>query len=209
MYKIIIYNNGKRVKVIKKYNTYTNAIKKYKELLDSNIVYFPKQTLWNGVKTDYELVLTAPIKNKAKEYFRNEMGALVKIKTKGDFVIKKISSYKIEEVFKNKITDKKMTFKDLVKHFARKRNLTCVLQVINNKLVVEYFENEDIDMFILKDCDNAYNLCETIKEFNQINNITNFIYFQEPTMDSRIRIYDILEEKYNISRVYMHKISTH
>jgi hypothetical protein len=209
MYKIIIYNNGKRVKVIKKYNTYTNAIKKYKELLDSNVVYFPKQTLWNGVKTDYELVLTAPIKNKAKEYFRNEMGALVKIKTKGDFVIKKISSYKIEEVFKNKITDKKMTFKDLVKHFAKKRNLTCVLQVINNKLVVEYFENEDIDMFILKDCDNAYNLCETIKEFNQINNITNFIYFQEPAMYSRIRIYDILEEKYNISRVYMHKISTH
>jgi hypothetical protein len=97
----------------------------------------------------------------------------------------------------------------LVKHFAKKRNLTCVLQVINNKLVVEYFENEDIDMFILKDCDNAYNLCETIKEFNQINNITNFIYFQEPAMDSRIRIYDILEEKYNISRVYMHKISTH
>jgi hypothetical protein len=209
MYKIIIYNNGKRVKVIKKYNTYSNAIKKYKELLDSNVVYFPKQTLWNGVKTDYELVLTAPIKNKAKEYFRNEMGALVKIKTKGDFVIKKISSYKIEEVFKNKITDKKMTFKDLVKHFAKKRNLTCVLQVINNKLVVEYFENEDIDMFILKNCDNAYNLCETIKEFNQINNITNFIYFQEPAMDSRIRIYDILEEKYNISRVYMHKISTH
>jgi hypothetical protein len=209
MYKIIIYNNGKRVKVIKKYNTYTNAIKKYKELLDSNVVYFPKQTLWNGVKTDYELVLTAPIKNKAKEYFRNEMGALVKIKTKGDFVIKKISSYKIEEVFKNKITDKKMTFKDLVKHFTKKRNLTCVLQVINNKLVVEYFENEDIDMFILKNCDNAYNLCETIKEFNQINNITNFIYFQEPAMDSRIRIYDILEEKYNISRVYMHKISTH
>ena len=66
MYKIILYNNGKRVKVIKKYNTYTNAIKKYKELLDSNVVYFPKQTLWNGVKTDYELVLTAPIKNKSK-----------------------------------------------------------------------------------------------------------------------------------------------
>jgi hypothetical protein len=209
MYKIIIYNNGKRVKVIRKYNLYTNAIKKYNELLNSNIVYFPKQTLWNGIKTDYELVLTAPPKNKAKEFFRNEFGALVKIKTKGDFVIKKISDYKVEEVFKNKITEKKMTFKDLVKHFAKKRNLTCVLHVINNKLVVEYFENENLDMFILKDCDMAYSLCETIKNFNQINNITNFIYFHEPSHDTKNRIYEILETKYDIPRSYMYKISTH
>jgi hypothetical protein len=72
MYKIILYNNGKRVKTIRSYQLYTNAIKKYRDLLKENKTYFPKEYLWNGTKTDYELVLTAPPKNKAMEFFRNE-----------------------------------------------------------------------------------------------------------------------------------------
>lgn len=178
-------------------------------MLKENVVFFPKESLWTGKKTDYELVLTAPSKNKSKGYFRNENGTIIKIKPKGDFVIKYVNKYKIEDIIRYKNTGENMFFKDLIKFFAKRNKLTCVLTVINNKLVCEYFENELMDLFILKNPDSAYLLCETIKQFNNINGISNFIYFQDPSLDGKKRIYDLLEERYEIDRDYMQKISTH
>ena len=78
MYKIILYNRGKQVKTIRSYNLYSNAIKRYRELLKNNNVFFHKEYLWDGSKTDYELVLIAPPQNKPKDHVRNEFGAVVK-----------------------------------------------------------------------------------------------------------------------------------
>lgn len=208
MYQIILYNNGKRVKVIKNYNLYSNAIKKYRALLSANNVYFPKTTLWDGRETDYELVLTAPPKNKGKEHYRNELGALVKIVTKGNFSVKQVNKYSIEEVFRDKLNNVKITFRDLIKHLLRKGDTTCVIYVIHNKLFIEYFENDDVDLYILKNCDDSYRLSETLREFALANNLTNFIYFQDPTLENKIRIYDLLEERFGISREYMQRVGT-
>jgi hypothetical protein len=208
VYKIILYNNGKRVKVIKKYNLYTNAIEKYSKILKSNKVFFPKKTLWDGSETDYELVLIAPSKNKTKEFFRNEFGAMVKIKPKGDFSIKKVNKYEIEEVFRDKLNNKKMVFKDLIKNLIRKQKLTPVIYVLNNKLYIEYFEDENVELYVLKNCDDAYRLSETIKIFASANGLVNFIFFQEPNLESKVRVYDALNEKYGISREYMYRLGT-
>ena len=208
MYEVVLYNKGKRVKVIKKYNLYGNAIKKYRDLLSENTTFFPKETLWNGSKTDYELVLTAPPKNKAKEFFRNEFGAVVKIKTSGNFVIKQVTKYSVEEVFRDKLNNKKLQFKDLIKYLLKKSNTTCVIYVINNKLFIEYFENDDVDLYVLKNCDDAYRLSETIKQFANVNGLHNFIFFQEPTLENKVRIYDTLQEKYGVTREYMYRLGT-
>jgi hypothetical protein len=79
---------------------------------------------------------------------------------------------------------------------------------INNKLVIERFENEDVDVFVLKNCDIAYSLSEAIRVFNNSNGLTNFIYFQEPTLDTKMRVYNDLEIKYGISKDYMQKVTT-
>ena len=107
MYKIILYNNGKKVKTFRSYNLYSNAIKKYRYLLKANKVFFPKEYLWDGSKTDYELVLVAPPQNKAKEYVRNELGGVIKLIPKGDFAIKQVEKYAVEYSFKNKVDGKK------------------------------------------------------------------------------------------------------
>ncbi len=208
MYQIILYNKGKRVKVIKKYNLYTNAIKKYRTILKANKVYFPKKTLWDGSETDYELVLIAPIKNKTKEFFRNELGAMVKIKPKGDFSIKQVSPYEIEEVFRDKLKNKKIVFKDLIKTLVKKHGLTPVIYVLNNKVYVEYFDSDDVELYVLKNCDDAYRLSETIKNFASANDLVNFIYFQEPSLENKTRIYDLLSDKHKITREYMYRLGT-
>jgi hypothetical protein len=208
MYQIILYNSGKRIKVIKKYNLYTNAIKKYKSLLKGNKIYFPKKTLWDGSYTDYELVLIAPAKNKTKEFFRNEFGAVVKIKPKGDFSIKWINYYEIEEVFRDKLNNKKIVFKDLIKNLIKKHELTPVIYVLNNKIYIEYFDDDGVDLYVLKNCDDAYRLSETIKNFASANSLVNFIYFQEPSLENKTRIYDLLQNKYQITREYMYRLGT-
>jgi hypothetical protein len=208
MYNIILYNSGNRVRVIKGYHLYTNALKKYNNLLKSNNVFFPKQYMSNGIKTDYELVLTAPSKNKTKIFFRNEFGALVKIKPKGDFSIKRVTKYYIEEVFTDRLNGKKVTFKDVIKEIVKNHDLTPVIYVLNNKLYIEYFESELINLYILKNDDDSYRLSEAIKSFTNANDLYNVIFFQEPINSSKYRIYRLLNENYNIPLDYMYKVCT-
>ncbi len=208
MYKIILYNRGKRVKLIKTYNMYSNALKKYYKILENNKVYFPKKTLWDGSETDYELVLTAPVKNKTKEFFRNSFGAMVRIKAKGEFSIKKISEYKIEEVFTDKLNKKKVTFKDLVKIIIAKHDYTPVIYVLNNKIFIEYFDISDNELYVLKNTQDSYRLFETIKIFAQTNGLYNTIFFEDTTPENKGRIYNQLLSNYNISKEYMYRLGT-
>lgn len=206
-YKILLYNAGKRIKVLDSTRTYSESLSSYKEILKGNKVFFPKEYDWLGDETDYELVLTGPKTGKSIEHFRNDMGALVKVNTSGDFVIKKINPYYIEEEFKHKNTDLKYNFRGLVKDFLLGDN-TMVVISINNKLVIEYFENESIDVFVLKNRSDSQRLNEVIKDFSYSNNLNNFIFFNDPTADTIKRIYDSLETNYGISRRWMSRVTT-
>lgn len=208
MYKIVLYNNGKRVKSIKSYQLYGNAIKKYRQLLKDNKVYFPKIALWNGKETDYELVLTAPPTNKPKPFYRDKHGAIKTIKTNGKFIIKQISNYEIEDTFTDKLKNSKLVFKDLIRTLVADNQVTHVIHVINNKIVIERFEDEKMMLLILKNMDAAYLLSETIKSFAKENRLGNFIFFQNPDRGSKSRIYDLLEERYAIKRSYMIRMGT-
>ncbi len=206
-YEVVLYDSGKRIKVMGSFRTYSEALGVYKEVLKSNKTYFPKVYNWLGIERDYELALTGPESSKSIEHFRDDKGALVKVKTGGEFVIKKISPYSIEEKFKHKNTNKIYEFKTLVKDFLI-GDTTKVIISINNKLVIEYFENEGIDVFILKNSNDSQRLNETIRSFSLSNNLNNFIFFNEPTKDTIKRIYDSLELNYGISRRWMSKVST-
>ena len=74
--------------------------------------------------------------------------------------------------------------------------------------IVEYFENEEIDVFVLKNQEDSLRLNETIKVFSQTNGLINFIFFTDPTIDTVKRVYDALEENYGISREWMARTST-
>ncbi len=207
-YKILLYNRGKRVSVFGTADNYSDAIKIYNDTLKSNKCYFTKVSNWLGNETDYELVMIGPKTGTPIKHFRNEMGALVKVVPKGDFIIKKINPYCVEEVFKHKNTNTKHTFKTLVKNFLVNNDNTRVILSINNKLVIQYFENDDLDVFVLKNREDSQRLNETIKNFSYSNGLINFIFFNDPTIDTIRPIYDALEERYGISREWMSRVST-
>lgn len=207
-YKILLYNNGKRVGLLDAAKDYSSAIKLYSDIIKGNNCFFPKKYNWLGVETDYEAVLIGPKTGTSITHFRNDLGALVKVVPKGDFVIKKITTYCIEEIFKHKNTDTKHTFKTLVKQFLVNNSDTRVILSINNKLVIQYFENENLDVFVLKSREDSQRLNDTIKNFSYSNGLGNFVFFNDPTIDTIKPIYDALEANYGISREWMARVST-
>ena len=207
-YKILLYNSGKRFRILDSVKTYSEAIKLYNLYVKENKVYFPKQYNWLGKETDFEIVLTGPKDGTPIKHFRDKFGALVKVKTKGNFIIKKITEYKIEEEFKHKNSNLIYDFRGLVRHFLVNSNETRVILSMNNKLVIEYFESERLDVFVLKNRQDSQRLNETIKDFTYANGLTNFIFFNDPTIDTVKRIYDSLQENYGIDREWMARVST-
>jgi hypothetical protein len=209
MYSIILYNKGKRVKNIGKYEKYKEALVSYENILNENKkVLFHKQSTWDGKETDFELVLTAPKKNSGKDFFRNDLGALVKIKTKGSFVVKRISRYYIEEVFTDKLNDVKIDFKGLVKTLLSGNDNIKAVYPIRNKLVIEDLITNELNLYILKNRYDSKRLFSVLKKFMIINRFTNFSFFNQPSYDNKMRLYEILTNKYNIDRRYMHRVST-
>jgi len=207
MYRIIIYNHGKKVNIVGEFKKYNEASEFYKKTLTSNKVYFKRMYNWKGVLTNYELVLVAPKHIKPLEYIRNDLNALVKIKTSGSHVIKKITEYLIEERFKDKIKNKMITFKDLIK-LHLKSKLTYVVIAFNNKIVIEHFEDENLELYVLKNRDDAQRLLETLKQFTFANNLSNYIFFSEPTLETKKRLYEVLKSEYGFSSDFLKKIST-
>lgn len=207
MYKIVLYNNGKKIKTFKRFKKYVQSIRKYNDLLSENQVFFPRRTMWNGVRSDYELVLIGPKERKKIEYVRDEFGKLVTVVPKGDFNIRQISPYDVEEVITHKNTNQRYHFKEFVKKFLM-TSLTVVITTINNKLVLEYFENEDIDLFIVKNNDDSIRLNQLIKDFCNTNKKTNFMFFDDPSRENKIRLYDKIQEQLGLDRHYLIKVTT-
>lgn len=207
MYKIVLYNSGNRIKLMEVFDKYGDAIRKYNQLLEENQVFFPKQYMWNGVKSDYELVLTGPKESKKIEHVRDEYGKLIEIVPKGDFIIKQINTYEVEELITHKNTGDKHNFRSFTKSFLIS-SLTKIVTSLNNKLVIEYFENENVDLFIVKNNEDSIRLNNLIKEFSYSNKLTNFIFFDDPNKDNKIRLYDKIEEKLGIDRNYIIKVTT-
>jgi hypothetical protein len=207
MYKIVLFNSGKRIKILDTFNIYGEALNKYSKYLKENKVFFPKKYMWDGVLTNYELALTGPINTKKINFFRNEFGALVEIKPKGDFVIKKLSEYEIEEIFIHKNTNKKMTFKDLVKYLLS-TDSTKIVTTLNNKLAIEYYDSDHLDLFTLKNNSDSIRLNDLIKDFVYANGSGNFMFFNDPSLENKQLLYDKLSVYLNLDRWYLIRNST-
>lgn len=208
MYRIVIYNHGKKVKILHTAKYYGEANALYKKELESNIVYFKREYNWRGKRTDYELALMAPKRSKPLEYIRNEMDGLVTIKSKGKFVVKKLNEYFIEETFTDRLEKRKIIFKDLIKkHMVKK--VTYVVFRFNNKIVIEHYDTGELELYTVKNRYDCLRLFNVLKSFTVTNKLNNYLFFVNPAYDVKRRIYETLESKYGVSKIYMKKVQTH
>lgn len=196
-YKVIIYKNRKHHKKIKSTEKYITAYRNFKKLLNNNHVYFPQFYKANNQPVKYEIAILGKKGKKLKNYT-----------TKSDFFIKKIKPYYIEEKFINKTTNKKVTFENLIKISNDNNDVkTCI--VSNNNLIICYSLSNHIELFTLKNKNDANRLFETFKSYVIKNYINLILFFDYYTFEFQQEVYSIIEKKLNIKKDYLYKIQTH
>lgn len=207
-YKIVLYNAGKRIKCLGTFDKYSEANEFYQLNLVPKNIFFPKISDWRGRQTDFELVLLGPPEGQNIDHIRDEIGRKVALTAPDGYTIKKISEYFVEETFLHKNTGQKLQFKDLVKRFVLGKPGTKLFHSIKNKLVIEYADIDDLDLFTLKNQSDAVRLNNIIRDFCMNAGIETNLYFPNMEKDLRIMVYKMCEDRLGLSRRYMTREST-
>lgn len=210
LYKVVIYSNHKKLKVLYTSRVIYPARRKYFEYLENNKIIFPKMWDWLGNLVNHELLLIGNSGNSMDKY-KAPSGVVYNImnKTKNGFLIKEINPYQIEERFKYHNANKMVMFKDVVKLMV-KETYTKTIMFFNNKVLIEVFEKDELHLFILKNKFDAQRLYSEIKKFYYDNHITDCFFFTAPPLGLELsELYKRISQKLNISQSQLRKISTH
>jgi hypothetical protein len=208
-YKVVVYVNRKRQKVLYTSRTYYPALRKYKEYLENNNPIFPKMWDWLGNPLSYELVLLGNWGESLSKYAAPS-GVVYSIasKTTDGFLIKEIHPYQIEEKFKYHNANKMVTFKDVVKIMVKEKYTKTIMH-FSNKVLIEVYEKDELHLFIMKNKFDSQRLYSEIKKFYLTNHIVDCFFFTAPERGLELYdLYDRISKKLNISKSQLSKTST-
>lgn len=209
LYKVIVYSNHKRHKVLYKSRTIYPARRKYRQYLENNKPVFPKMWDWLGNPVNFELLLVGNWGESINKY-EAPSGVVYNVanKTKDGFFIKEINPYLIEEKFKYHNINKMVTFKDVIKLMIKEK-YTKTIMTFANKVLIEVFEKDELHLFIMKNKFDAQRLYDEVKKFYYNNHITDCFFFTAPNRGGELNtLYERVSKSLNISRNQLKKIST-
>ena len=193
-YQIVLFKNKVKKKIINKFKTHKKAIEFYNTLLkESDEVIFDKE-FENGVKSNYELAVIEKMSGTLLPVFlKDEIGRTVKVNLEdNDYTITKISKYKIDEVFLDYQTKKKITTKQFVRRYLSGDGLKMVSK-LNNKVVVQ--NDDDYKLFTFKNVDDSSRFLDNLSENFMSSKRTDCMFVKDSSTQQRKYLYQILSEK--------------
>lgn len=208
-YKVVIYANRKRQKVLYTSRTFYPAHRKYKQYLEENKPIFPKMWDWLGNPLTFELVLLGNWGDHVDKY-EAPSGVVYNVapKTSDGFLIKEIQPYQVEEKFKYHNANKMVTFKDVLKVMIRAKYTKTII-TFANKVLIEIYEKDELHLFITKNKFDAQRLYDEVKKFYYNNNITDCFFFTAPPRGLELfELHERISQKLHISRSQLCKTST-
>lgn len=211
-YIIAHYVNGRQQKLISTHTTFKEGLDVYEQLLRENDVIFPKK--FRSFKEEYEsdLVLYG-FKGHALDTYTNPRGFTKPLITKGQTIrIKRIDNYLVEETFiwYTKKGKTRINIYDLFNLVDVKTNIVTIKATITtNKICFEYFENPDIDLFVLKNSLDSFRLYELLKRYCNETLNQNILFLYEPEITEKTKLYNRIERTLPVNRDYLIRPYTH
>ena len=209
-YRIIIVRNNKKKKLLFKGLDKDYAYKKYKSLLKTNKVLFPKKH--NNYKKNkpvkFELLLVKEKEeNDTKYYIRNSVGEPVETTIKSDkWSIMAKSEWLYEETFmvyghKNRM-DTREVIKNILMKEVYKKNTVKIINYIFNKLMIH--KDDDFDIITCKCIADAKRLYELLQEFCIKQKLKKFLFTGAVRKRNRSEMYDRIIRKtgWKIDKLY-------
>ena len=201
-YNIILFENNKKKKLIKKYNTLKNAIKKYNTLLNDNKkIIFEKQVQNFNSCTFFLGLITNEKKTQESIFLTDELGRNVPVNlNNSDYVFLELKNYKIEETLYDWQTEKKITLLEFLKQYLNGSELKNI-SIVNNKIFVQ--ENENFYLFSLKNKDESKRFLGVLEDHFIDNGRSDAIFVYDTSSAQRKWIYNILVNKgFDKKRLY-------
>lgn len=193
-YIVVLFKNKVRKKIVKTFKTSKRALAFYQKLIEeSKKVIFNKETE-NGFTCKYELVLLE--KNNGKlftTYITDEYGRNVKIDIEdSNYSIAKINDYRIPDQIHDHQKKKRISVNKLIDSYLPKIGVKMISK-LNNKIIVQ--NNEDINLFVLKNDDDASRFIDSLSEYFLKIKRLDCMFIKDISTAQRKYLYDILNEK--------------
>lgn len=193
-YQIVLFKNKVKKKIINKFKTHKKAVEFYNDLLKENDEVIFDKEFENGVKSNYELAIIEKMSGTLLPVFlKDEIGRTIKVNLEdNDYTITKISKYKIDEVFLDYQTKKKITTKQFVRRYLSGDGLKMVSK-LNNKVVVQ--NDDDYKLFTFKNIDDSSRFLDNLSENFMSSKRTDCMFVKDSSTQQRKYLYQILSEK--------------
>jgi hypothetical protein len=193
-YQIVLFKNKVKKKIINKFKTHKKAVEFYNDLLKENDEVIFDKEFENGVKSNYELAVIEKMSGTLLPVFlKDEIGRTIKVNLEdNDYTITKISKYKIDEVFLDYQTKKKINTKQFIRRYLSGDGLKMVSK-LNNKVVVQ--NDDDYKLFTFKNVDDSSRFLDNLSENFMSSKRTDCMFVKDSSTQQRKYLYQILSEK--------------
>jgi len=204
-YLVVLFKNKLKRKIINKFKTLKKANNFYESLMnESKNVIFDKR-FENGLVCDFEIALLDTNKNNDIKYYKDELGRQIKLELEDDkYQISKIEKYKIEELFLDFKTKKKISTWDLIKKYLNGDGIKMISK-LNNKIIVQ--KDDDYNLFTFKTEMDADRFIDCLSQYFINNERGDCILVKDVSTIQRKYLYNILVDK-GYPKRYLTRLST-
>ena len=191
-YKIVVYKNNKKEKILFKSSKLTGLKNKFLSLIKNNEVLIPKRIVSSGkIKpVKYELmVLESKDVSKGEIVVRDHMGKIIRDREiEPGWLILDRSNWKVEETFSVFGKKSRMNCLEIVKELLLPNRIPKQVSCVLNKLIIED-DNDHMEIITCKDRYECGRLHDTLKDLCINFNVKSIIFFGKSTPENRSRLY--------------------
>jgi len=201
-YKVIIFKNNKKKKVVKSFVTKDRALTFYRNLVEVNSKIKFNKEFENGKKCSYMigLIYEGP-NNGEKFYFTDRFGRNVSISS-SDFKIINLNDYLNEDFLFDVTKNEKISY-DKFYNLVCNKNKVSLISKLNNKIVLQ--QDEDFKIFSLKNENDSQRIIEILTN----EKIKPYLVSIDISIEQRKYLYNLLEEKGFDKKMLYRKFTTH
>ncbi len=181
MYQIILTENDKKVKILYTYNREYDALYRFNNISNKEVLFPKKQIYKNKILTEVNyhiLLLKKRCEGDKNIIIRDKYGKLLE-NFEGDpeWVVIDRSEYNIDEQFSVTGANRKLNLQEIINHVVLSKlsdKNPKQLLILNNKIVVEGI---NLNMITCKNIDEAIRLYNKIRIYCYDKNVRNIIFF--------------------------------
>jgi hypothetical protein len=201
-YKVIIFKNNKKKKVVKSFVTKDRALTFYRNLVEVNSKIKFNKEFENGKKCSYMIGLIYEEPNNGEKfYFTDRFGRNVSISS-SDFKIINLNDYLNEDFLFDVIKNEKISY-DKFYNLVCNKNKVSLISKLNNKIVLQ--QDEDFKIFSLKNENDSQRIIEILTN----EKTKPYLVSIDISIEQRKYLYNLLEEKGFDKKMLYRKFTTH